>query len=95
MPLEQRYRYRFSEPGDDVFARIDVIEDGETPLYAVLRGRRQELTNGSLTRALARYPLMPAKVVTLIHWQALKLWRKRVPFRHKPPFEPGKGSVKV
>lgn len=95
MPLEQRYRYRFSEPGDEVFARIDVIEDGETPLYAVLRGRRQELTNGSLMRALARYPLMPAKVVALIHWQALKLWRKRVPFRRKPPFEPGKGSVKA
>lgn len=95
MPLDQRYRYRFSEPGEEVFARIDVLEDGDSPLHAVLSGRRQELTNASLARALVRYPLMPAKVIALIHWQALKLWRKRVPFRHKPPFEPGKGSVRA
>lgn len=94
MPLDQRYRYEFSEPGEQVFARIDVLEDGKTPLYAVLRGERRELTNASLARALLRYPLMPVQVIGLIHWQALRLWLKRVPFRHKPPFVSGRGSVR-
>ena len=61
---------------------------------AVLHGRRRELTNRSLARMLLRYPLMPVQVVWLIHWQALRLWLKRVPFHRKPAFVPGQGSVK-
>ena len=93
--LEQRYRYSFAEPGETVFARIEVHEDGRMPLQAVLAGRRRELTNASVLRFLARYPLMPLQVIALIHWQALRLLLKRVPFHHKPPFEPGRGSART
>jgi DUF1365 family protein len=64
------------------------------PLQAVLAGTRRELTNASVLRFLSRYPLMPLQVTTLIHWQALKLYLRGVPFHHKPPFEEGKGSVR-
>ena len=63
-------------------------------MTAVLHGRRRELTNLSLLRTMLRYPFQPMQVTALIHWQAVRLWAKRVPFHHKPPFEPGKGSVK-
>ena len=92
--LEQRYRYAFSEPGETLFARIEVHEDGRMPLQAVLAGRRRELTNATVLRFLARYPLMPLQVIALIHWQALKLFVRGIPFHHKPPFEPGRGSVR-
>ena len=36
---------------------------------------------------------MPQRVISLIHLQAARLWLKRVPFFHKPPFVPGEGSV--
>ena len=74
---------------------VHVRENGDRPLTAVLHGRRRELTNRSLAAALVRYPLMPQRVTGLIHWQAAKLWRKGVPFHHKPPFVPGQGSVKA
>jgi DUF1365 family protein len=93
--LDQAYEYAFSEPEEEVWARVHVREDGRVPLSAVLHGHRQELTNATLARALVRYPLMPMQVTALIHWQAVKLWAKRVPFHHKPPFVPGKGSVKL
>ena len=93
--LDGAYEYAFSEPGPEVWARIHVREHGARPLTAVLHGRRVELTNASLARMLARYPLMPVQVMSLIHWQALKLWAKRVPFHRKPPFVPGKGSVRA
>jgi DUF1365 family protein len=93
--LGQSYEYAFSQPGDEVWARIHVRDDaGDRPLTAVLHGRRHELTNGSLAALLLRYPLQPFQVIVLIHWHALRLWLKRVPFHHKPPFVPGQGSVR-
>jgi DUF1365 family protein len=93
--LDQSYEYAFSEPGDEVWARIHVRDsDGARPLTAVLHGRRRELSNRSVATLLLRYPLQPLQVTALIHFEALRLWRKRVPFHHKPPFVPGEGSVR-
>jgi DUF1365 family protein len=92
--LDQAYQYAFSEPEEEVWARVHVRENGRVPLSAVLHGHRRELTNATLAGALVRYPLMPMQVTALIHWQAVRLWAKRVPFHRKPPFVPGKGSVK-
>jgi hypothetical protein len=94
--LDHDYEYAFSEPGEEVWARIHVRgDDGTTPLTAVLHGRRRELDNRSLTRLLLQYPLQPLQVVVLIHFEALRLWSKRVPFHHKPPFVAGEGSVRT
>ena len=93
--LDQSYEYAFSQPADEVWARIHVRDDaGQRPLTAVLHGRRRELTDRSLAALLVRYPLQPVQVLALIHWQALRIWLKGVPFHHKPPFVPGEGSVR-
>jgi DUF1365 family protein len=93
--LDQSYEYAFSPPGEEVWARIHVRDDdGARPLTAVLRARRRELTNRSLAGLLLRYPLQPLQVIALIHFEALRLWWKRVPFHHKPPFLPGEGSLR-
>jgi len=93
--LDQSYEYAFSQPGDEVWARIHVHDKGGgMPLTAVLHGRRRELTNATLAQTLLHHPLQPHQVTALIHWQALRLWRRRVPFHHKPPFLPGQGSVR-
>ena len=92
--LDQSYQWWFSEPGEQLDVRIDISEGGARPFFATLTGTRRPLTSGTLARALIRYPLMPLQVTVLIHLQAARLWLKRVPFFHKPPFVPGKGSVK-
>ena len=91
--MDQTYRFSFTEPGDRVHAGVGIIEGGTRPFWAELSGRRRPLTNATVLRALARYPLMSQRVIGLIHWQAVKLAMKRVPIHHKPTFEPGRGSV--
>lgn len=94
-PMNQTYTLSFSEPAKRVHARIDLHEDGQRLFRATLSGERQSLNNKTLVRALARYPLMPVQVIGLIHWQAVKLFFKGVPFHGKPDFVPGEGSVKA
>ncbi|HEX4511237.1 MAG TPA: DUF1365 family protein, partial [Burkholderiaceae bacterium] len=46
--------------------------------------RRQPITAGRLAWLLIRFPLMTLQVVASIHWQALRLWLKRVPVFDHP-----------
>jgi DUF1365 family protein len=47
-------------------------------------GRLQPLTHASARRAFFGTPLMTLGVIARIHWHALQLWLKRVPFFSKP-----------
>jgi len=53
-------------------------------LRTSLSGRAQELSDRAVLRAFFTYPLMTVGVIVRIHWQALRLWCKRVPFFSKP-----------
>jgi DUF1365 family protein len=94
MSMDQRYTWWFSEPAESVAVRIDVHQDDAPTFVATLVARRVELTSRSLAGALLRYPVMPAVVLARIHWQALRLRLKGAPVFHKPPFVPGKGTVR-
>jgi DUF1365 family protein len=94
MPMDQTYTWWFSEPGDRLGIRMDVHETGMRDFHATLAARRRPLTARTLRSVLIRYPLMPARVTALIHWQAARLWLKRLRVHHKPPFVPGSGTVK-
>jgi DUF1365 family protein len=49
---------------------------------------RKRLSDGALLGMLARYPVVTAQVMAAIHWEALRLWWKGVPFREKPVYAP-------
>jgi DUF1365 family protein len=84
MPMEQSYDWTVTAPADRLVVRIASRERGRQPFEATLRLERRPLTRRTLARALLDGSLLPMKVVAAIHWQALRLRRKGVPFFPHP-----------
>jgi DUF1365 family protein len=85
------YDFLFDAPldGDRLTIRMNVhaghAAEGERIFIARLDGERAELTDRSLLAVAARYPLMTAQVIALIHYQAVKLRLLGVPYRRPGP----------
>ena len=86
--LEGGYRFRFLHIDNDglkkTTARIDYDDDNGPLLETSVSGTLEPVTRASLRKALWRHPAMTLGVVARIHWQAARLWLKRVPFVRKP-----------
>lgn len=85
VPMQCLYRFFIDLPAQTV--RVLIKEDDEKGhfLSASFSGDRRDLTNGQLCKALITHPLMTLKVTLGIYWEALRIWRKRVPLhRHTP-----------
>jgi uncharacterized protein len=86
------YRFRFMRTGANpskqgaghTVARIDYDDDSGALLQTSVSGALEALTPQSIRKAIWRYGAMTFGVVARIHWQALKLWLKRVPYVSKP-----------
>ena len=82
-PQEGGYRFTFDVTATRIDIRID-YRHGNGALIATLTGDRKPLTNGAILRAMLRRPFGARRVLALIHWQALKLWRKGARYRDRP-----------
>jgi len=79
-----RYRCCFRLENSRLSARVDYSDDDGPMLRTAIAGRLETFSGAALLRALVRYGLIGAGVVLRIHWQALHLWLRRVPFHKKP-----------
>lgn len=84
MGMEQRYRWRFNEPGSRLHVHMESREASEKVFDATLSLERVEISSRTLTAALISHPWMTAKVAAGIYWQALRLRLKGAPYHEHP-----------
>lgn len=70
-------------PGDTLQVHIEDWDAQGRLLQSHLRGTRVPLTDFQLLRFAVKFPALTLKVITLIHWHALRLAMKRVPWHRK------------
>ncbi len=81
--LDLAFDFKLRVPGEQLDIHIDDREGDRLVLLTALTGRRVPLTDANLARLTLKYPLVTLRVITLIHWHALKLWWKKVPWHRK------------
>ena len=81
--LDLNFDFRLKVPGDTLDLRVDDYAGNEKVLASVVSGRRAELNNRNLAWFTLKFPFVTLKVIFLIHWHALRLWLKGVPFYRK------------
>ena len=84
MPMDIDYRWVLSRPGERLSVHMVSCRDGARLFDATLALERRTIDGWSLAGALARYPLLTSKVIAAIHFEALRLWLKGVPFIGHP-----------
>ncbi len=89
MPMDCRYRWAFTEPGETLKVHISEFQGEAFFFDADLNLDRREWSRRELHRMLIRFPWVTLKVIAAIHWEALRLWIKRVPvFTHPRKAQP-------
>lgn len=109
MGMEQTYSFRAAEPGDRLVAHIESrpresardrdiggptrTRRNPASFDATLSLRRRELSRGTLTGLLARYPAMSLQVVAKIYLQSLRLKLKGARYHPHPEGSRPRGFV--
>jgi len=78
--VDVAFDFHLRVPTDRLAVQIDDYTGERRTLTSTLTGPARPLTDGALATFLIKYPLLTLRVIALIHWHALRLWWKRVPW---------------
>ncbi len=81
--LDLAFDFKLRVPGETLDIHIDDREGDRRVLLSALTGKRAPCTAAQLAWFTIKYPLITLKVIGLIHWHALLLWMRRLPWHRK------------
>jgi uncharacterized protein len=84
MGMDMRYDFHIVGPDERIVVDITASNLEGRVLHALLNGTREPLTDKSLARSFLKVPAITFKVMAAIHWEALRLWWKRIRLHPRP-----------
>lgn len=83
--LDLHFDFHLPLPGPRLHIRINDLAGpgGEPVLLSTLSGKRVPFTAARLLWLTVKFPFVTLKVIFLIHYQALRLWLRQLPFHRK------------
>ena len=78
MDLKSEYFFKILIPGNKLSVVIDQRDSEGKLLFASQDGKRCELTSKNLLFSYLKHPLMTFKIISAIHFEALRLWLKGI-----------------
>ncbi|MFZ6817769.1 DUF1365 domain-containing protein [Undibacterium sp. Ji22W] len=78
--IKGHYQFKFTETSKKSVAHIDYHDDDGLLLQTAIAGKRHAFNIAALLKCLCKQPFLTLGVFARIHWHALLLWLKRVPF---------------
>lgn len=81
--LDAEFDFNLHLPGETLHVTVDDSKDGKKFFVSAVHGTRKQLTDARLLWYVVRFPFITLQVIGLIHWQAFKLYLKKLPFLKK------------
>ena len=82
--MDTNFDFDLHIPGEKLKVKIDDYDkEGKRFFISTLNGTRKPLTDATLFYYFISFPFITLKIIVLIHWQAFKLWLKKIPFHKK------------
>ncbi len=81
--LDTVFEFQLGIPGERLQVKIDDFQQEKKAFVSALTGTRREFTDGMLAWSFLRIPFVTLKVIFLIHWHAMLLYLKKLPFHRK------------
>ena len=78
--VELQFDFKLRVPGEVLDIHVDDRDGEARVLLSALTGKRAPFDTARLLWFAVKYPFITLKVISLIHWNALLLWIKRIPF---------------
>lgn len=80
---DTNFDFNIGIPGEKLNIRIDDYKNEERFFISTLKGVKKDINNANLLWYSIRFPFITLKIITLIHWNAVKLWMKKIPYHRK------------
>ncbi len=82
--MDTSFDFDLQIPGEKLQVKIDDYNKlGKRFFISTLSGKRKPLTDSNLLLYFFSFPLITLQVIGLIHWQAFKLWLKKIKYHKK------------
>ena len=78
--VDLAFDFTLRAPGERLCVQIDDYAGPTRTLTSVLTGVREPLTDARLAWYTLKYPFITLRIISLIHWHALRLWLKNIPW---------------